>query len=442
MYYNFDSKKIPSIQTVGGKAHSLIKLTNAGFNVPEGAVLTVEFFNGWLNELRSLETFKTNASNPEKFSELATALKKHAEGLSFNDEQIKVIESITNRFKDSTMFAVRSSSPEEDLSGASFAGGYETILGVKPKNMKKAIKEAFISCLDERVFFYKHQNGFDTGLIRIAVIIQKQINSEVSGVAFSLNPLNNFYDEAVINANTGLGESVVSGMVTPDEIVLDKVNEKIVDKKLGKKDKSIVLLKDGGTETVNAKNSNFAITDDQAIELLKELKKIEAFYNHPVDIEWAFSENQLYILQSRPITTYIPLPEELQTKPEEDPILYLDGSLTKQGINVPISYMGCDILGRSQSIMMTRTFGKDCTKNLKVGLAGTSGGRMYLNASSSLKMQGKKGVVNAWKMSDAGTAELIESLDVTKYTPKKTPEDIKGLKWGAIKMVWAQLSVF
>ncbi|GKT31818.1 Phosphoenolpyruvate synthase like protein, partial [Aduncisulcus paluster] len=159
-------------------------------------------------------------------------------------------------------FAVRSSSPEEDLSGASFAGGYETVLGVTKDTVLDAVKEAFVSCLDERVFFYKHQNGFDTSNVRIAVIIQRQINSSSSGVGFSLNPINNCFDEAVINANTGLGESVVSGMVTPDEYVVNKPNLKILDKRLGTKDQAIILDPVEGTKVVEGLKSEYALKDE------------------------------------------------------------------------------------------------------------------------------------------------------------------------------------
>lgn len=126
------------------------------------------------------------------------------------------------------MCAVRSSSPEEDLEGASFAGGYETVLGVIKENIEEAVKTCFISCLDERVYLYKKEHGFNVNNPKIAVVVQKQIASDTSGVAFSINPLNNCYDEVVINANQGLGESVVSGIVTPDTYIVEKNKQQIL----------------------------------------------------------------------------------------------------------------------------------------------------------------------------------------------------------------------
>ncbi len=181
---------------------------------------------------------------PSAFKELGNKLKAKAADLIYSEEQKAIIMTILSELKGIDLYAVRSSSPEEDLAGASFAGGYETILGVTAKTMEASIREAFVSCMDERVFFYKQQNGFDTSVLRIAVVIQSQIASEVSGgVGFSLNPLNNCFDEAVINANTGLGESVVSGMVTPDEIVVDKVTGDVLSKSIGSKEQAIILKK-------------------------------------------------------------------------------------------------------------------------------------------------------------------------------------------------------
>ncbi len=432
-YYDLNEAVLPELNEIGGKAQSLIKLTQGGFNVPSGSVLSVDFFKDWLKQLVNVDSFVELTQDPNSYKELASKLKEKAQALEFTKEQINIIQSILSKYGINDMYAVRSSSPEEDLTGASFAGGYETVLGVTMDTIYPSVKDAFISCLDERVFFYKHQNDFDTSILRIAVVIQKQINSEVSGVGFSLNPLNNCFDEAVVNANSGLGESVVSGMVTPDEYVMDKVSMTILDKKLGSKEKAIILLENGGTKTVDGIQTEYALNDDQVLQLLKKIIEIENYYDFPVDIEWAFSKNRLYILQSRPITTYVPLPEDMQTKPDEKRVLYLDGSLTKQGITTPISFLGCDVIALTQSKMFERMLGKDCSKDVMGGLATTRGGRMYVNASSTIKFQGLKKVVKAWRTADIASAEMLETIDLSAYIPDKLPDAMKGLKWGAVK---------
>ena len=154
------------------------------------------------------------------------------------------------------IFAVRSSSPEEDLEGASFAGGYETILGVPVAGIEEALHHSFASCFDERVFLYKVEHGFPTHEPRIAIIVQQQVNAESAGVAFSLNPINNCFDEVVINANFGLGESAVAWQVTPDTFIVDKVNHAILETKIGSKELTILLTPEGGLTESHSTNQN------------------------------------------------------------------------------------------------------------------------------------------------------------------------------------------
>ncbi len=432
-YYFFNCQVEPTLEEVGGKAKSLIELTKKGFEVPKGAVLTVDFFNEWIDELRRGETSALTWTDPESFPELADRLKRKAEDFEFSSEQRTVISQVIGELDGGGLFAVRSSSPEEDMAGASFAGGYETVLGVAETEIEDAVKLAFLSCLDKRVFYYKHQSGFDTSQVRIAVIIQEQIASDASGVGFSLNPMNNAYDEAVINANTGLGESVVSGLVTPDEYVVDKNTMQMISVKPGSKEKAIVLAVGGGTETVEGMKGELSLSEKQVVELTGLIAEVESSYGFPVDIEWAFANDRLYLLQSRPVTTYIPLPEEMQTRVGEQKVLYIDGSLTKQGITTPISVMGCDAIEITQGIMFTDMMGKDTTEDIKWGLAATRGGRMYVNASSSMRFQGKKRIVNMWKTVDVVTARVLEELDLEEYIPKKLPEVLKGAMWGTVK---------
>lgn len=432
----FKDNYSPSLTEVGGKALSLIKLTSGGFNVPEGAVLTVSFFEEWIAALQNETAFEELWGNPDKFKDLADALKDKAKSFLFSEEQKSILRAIMTEMKSVKLFAVRSSSPEEDLAGASFAGGYETILGVTEERLEDAVKKAFISCMDERVFFYKYQNGFDTTVLRIAVIIQKQINSEVSGVGFSLNPLNNCFDEVVLNANRGLGESVVSGMVTPDEYVMHKQTKELIKASVGSKEEQIVLLKDGGTKTIiqtDVERNKNSLNDIELKKLLELIIKVESYYDFPVDIEWAFADGVLYLLQSRPITTYIPLPKEMQTAPGEPPILFLDGSLVKQGITTPISVMGCDCITGTQAAMFTSMMGSDVTADPKYGLATTRGGRMYINVSSTVKVQGMKKFTTMWDMIDKTTTDMLREMDFDSYSLKKTPDLLKGVVWGTIK---------
>ena len=139
-----------------------------------------------------------------------------------------------------------------------------------------------------------------------------QIASEISGVGFSLNPINNDYDEAVFNANWGLGETVVGGLANPDQYIINKITKKLIEVKIGKKETSMWLNENGGTEEKEDPRHKKQCLEENMIEqLLTQIIIIEKYYKQPVDIEWAIAKNQLFILQARPITTHFVLCEVL-----------------------------------------------------------------------------------------------------------------------------------
>ena len=254
-----NSKVLPEISEVGGKGYSLIKLSSLNLNVPNGIVLTVNFFNEWINKIKASELYKqfinllNKVNESDECSSILNKIKEWClSNLCLSKNDMKDIEqTLKNIFQNEynqILYAVRSSSPEEDLSGASFAGNYETYLGIKFDSIEKYILKSFISCLDFRVFKYKLEKGFNVSEIKIAIVIMKQINCDVSGVGFSINPINNDYDEIVITSNFGLGESVVGGIITPDEYIVNKKTKKIISQKLGTKDK-IVKLNENKNET-------------------------------------------------------------------------------------------------------------------------------------------------------------------------------------------------
>jgi len=178
---------------VGGKAASLIRMTEAGFPVPSGVVLTTSFFAPWFDAIKASPTWtRLTGATPEAWAPLCDALKARARSLPLTATQHDALGRLRRDLavpSDAARFAVRSSSPEEDLTSASFAGGYDTRLGVRPDDLEGAVRDCFASSLDVRVLSCKKERGFDVWSPGIAVIVQRQIDSEVAGVAFSLNPL-------------------------------------------------------------------------------------------------------------------------------------------------------------------------------------------------------------------------------------------------------------
>ncbi|MBS1252911.1 MAG: Prodigiosin synthesizing transferase PigC [Anaerolineales bacterium] len=211
MIYPFDSATLPTLAEVGGKGLSLMRMTHAGLPVPSGFVCAVAFFEPWLTTLQTTPEWtavQTAIQNDEDLAPSTTALKAACAELALTTSQEgQLTEALQALPKDSFfatgegVFAARSSSPEEDLEGASFAGGYKTTLGVTEDALLDAIRDSFASAFDERVFVYKQQHGFATDTPRIAVVVQQQIAADSAGVGFSLNPHNNDYWELIVNVD-------------------------------------------------------------------------------------------------------------------------------------------------------------------------------------------------------------------------------------------------
>lgn len=413
----FTDKNV-SQEQVGGKGFSLIHMANGDFPVPKGMVLGVNFFDLWLKQLNDIPELKLNKDDPDELLKKKTeALKKEAEKLVLNPEQRHMLEYSLSALElpDDQLFAVRSSSPEEDMEGASFAGMYETYLGVTYDKMEDRIRDVFISSIDYRVVAYKKQKGFDFTRYSIAVVIMAQIASETAGVGFSINPITNCYDEIVINSNFGLGESVVSGDAVPDTFVVDKVKNEIINKKLGYKTVSIELDEKGGTKHVeNDSSKKVTLSDEQILELASIIKKVESYYGMPMDTEWGLNKGVFYMLQARPITTYIPLHPDFQTKPGEQRKLYLDLTLIEQGIQKPLSVLGNDCF-RILSNEMGKSAAGISIAEKPGDFLYSAGGRTYVNLSSEMILEGQKGTAKEYEGLDSYAAQIIRENDLSEY---------------------------
>ena len=425
-----------TVAEVGGKGHSLIRMAEAGLPVPPGAVLTTRFFVPWFDEIKATATWRALADAPrDKWATLCAELKKICPALALTQHQQQALEYLCKTLAmpaNDVLYAVRSSSPEEDLVSASFAGGYESRLGVPPADLDDAVRNCFASSLDERVFVYKKEQGFELLSPRIAVVVQRQIDSEVAGVGFSLNPLTNDYDEAVIDANWGLGESVVAGLVSPDHFIIDKVGRQVVDKKLGNKQVSIWLGPDGGTiERKGRRLAELTLSDAQLRELTDAMCRIEELYGRPMDIEWAYAAGRLHVLQARPITSYVPLPLEMVTKPGQRRRLYVDAALSKgMTINAPISPMGLDWMEESLYSFIERFVGPvQLDVDAEEGLLYFAGGRMYMDLSNMMWVSTPEALSKSSAPTDALMAEILANIDAKRYRAATRPP------WARIRML-------
>jgi rifampicin phosphotransferase len=208
--------------------------------------------------------------------------------------------------------AVRSSATAEDLPDLSFAGQQDTYLNIiGAQQLIEAVVNCWSSLWTARAIGYRIRNGIDHKEAALAVIVQEMVQSEASGVLFTANPLTGLRSESVIDATFGLGEALVSGQVEPDHYVVDTLNQRILTKILGAKKVSTRAKTGGGVETIEEKaEAGQALTDENILQLAEIGGQIQKDYGFPQDIEWAFAEDQLYVLQSRPITSLYPLPKE------------------------------------------------------------------------------------------------------------------------------------
>ncbi|UYO35280.1 PEP-utilizing enzyme [Bacillus zhangzhouensis] len=285
-----------SASLAGAKGLNLIKLNNHGLPVPDGFIIKTNSFASFLS-YHHLQPAEQNLS--QKIKEASFPSQMEAELLSSFQSLRKTYPSV----------AVRSSSVAEDLKGASFAGQYETYLNIKTnEEFLQAVKECWSSYFAARVTEYKEEmNENEEEMPLMAVVVQGLIHSDVSGVIFSENPVSGKTNEMMMTASYGLGEAIVSGLVTPDTFIVDKESF-LIEKTLGAKELQIVPFQEGVIEQPVAEKmaGQFCLNDNQLIEITQITKQVEALYGHGVDIEFGIADGTFYLLQARPITTAFP----------------------------------------------------------------------------------------------------------------------------------------
>lgn len=425
-----------SANVIGAKAHSLQQMAAFGLRVPPALVIPTAFFQPWFELIRQQPCWAAwLAGRREQWPERCAAIRRAALTLPLSDRQQQILDELAARlapYGPAQRFAVRSSSPDEDAADASFAGLYETELGVAASGMAETVRFCFAACLDYRVFAYKAARGMDLEHFGLALIVQLQINSDVAGVGFSINPLSNDFDESLINANWGLGESVVSGLATPDHFVVDKSNGVAIARHLGAKQVSVSFSEGAGIASApHAQRGEYCLSDAQLRELNGVMCQLETLYGYPVDIEWAYANGELFLLQARPITAYVPLPVEMLTAPGDRRALYMDVALSKgMTINAPISPAGLDWLGGDMANMLKHCVG---TAALDVtsphGLLYLGGGRMYMNLSNLFWFSNPAQLAKGSAATDQLMADVLAGIDAARYRSAQRPRWI----WPAMR---------
>ncbi|AWZ48591.1 phosphoenolpyruvate synthase [Clostridiaceae bacterium 14S0207] len=306
------------IDIVGGKGANLGIMISSEIPVPDGFIVTAHAYKNFLQNNGITEIIHEKIKNINEDHNRIKSETEHIRNLilksQFSKEMKEDIENRYNAFKKPVHLAVRSSATAEDLPDASFAGQQETYLNVmKIEDVFLSIKKCFASLWSIRSFSYRENNGYNHFDVAIAVVIQEMIESEISGILFTANPVSG-EKQTIIDASYNLGEAIVSGRVTPDNYILDE-NGNEISFTLGSKDISIIYS-DEGTKTI--KNSNYmkerrCLNAEDLKKLFCEASKVENLYKKPMDIEWAIKDKKVYILQARPITTIDTIKKEIKS---------------------------------------------------------------------------------------------------------------------------------
>ena len=302
----------------GGKGASLGEMAQAGIPVPPGFVITADAFRAFLehapdSEMEKVanvriaveaELGKVQYDDVNSVDRASHIIRDIIHSVHVPDDIIKEIQRAFSRLR-AARVAVRSSATAEDSESASWAGELETYLNTTSKTLLENVVKCWSSLYTARALFYRHEKGMREDEIAVAVVVQKMVPADVSGICFTVHPVTQDRNQMIIEAGWGLGEAIVSGSITPDSYIIEKSPFRIADIHISEQERYIAPQSSGVAwkPVPRTRRSHQKLTRAQIAKLARTCIAIEKHYKKPQDIEWAFSRGRLYILQSRPITT-------------------------------------------------------------------------------------------------------------------------------------------
>lgn len=369
----------------GGKGANLARLARAGLPVPGGFILTTSAYaafvaaNGLEQQIRDLIE-QTTLDDPQLLEATSATIRALFAAGTMPPAIAAALRSAYAEIGQPAV-AVRSSATAEDLPDLSFAGQQDTFLNVVGE---QALLDAVIRCWSSlwtaRAIGYRTRNHIDQRDVALAVVVQNMVQSAASGVLFTANPLSGKRSETVIDATLGLGEALVSGQVEPDHYVVESRTGRILTKTLGAKALTIRGEAGGGTTTISADAAQQQALPDAAIVELAQLgQRIAALFDSPQDIEWAWAEKKLFVVQSRPITSLFPLPQGLAPEPLQ--VLLSFGAV--QGVLDPLTPLGRDLFQAIAAAVSNLFNQRVAPETQRVFV--TAGERLFLNITGALR---------------------------------------------------------
>ena len=415
------------IGIAGGKGANLGELTQAGIPVPPGFVITAETYQKFMESTGIFQTVmdilsKIDINDTKELQNAADEIKDIIKNAPMpGDISTYIIEAYNALSHDVGLeeadVAIRSSATAEDLPDASFAGQQDTFLHVKgADDVIEYVRQCWASLFEARAIFYREENDFDHSKVLIAVVVQQMVDADKAGVMFTVNPSTG-ENIALIEGSWGLGESVVSGTVTPDNYVVNKEDNKILDVTVSDKKTMFANDANGTSKEVpvpEEKRNERVLSDDELINLTEMGKRVQAHYGEPMDTEWAIQNENLFLLQARPITTLDDLNTEEETTTESDLNVIIKGLGASPGIaSGPVTIvMGVDELDKVKDgdVMVTTMTTPDMVPAMRraSGIITDEGG-VTCHAAIISRELGIPCVVGTAK----GTSTLKDNIKVT-----------------------------
>ncbi len=307
---NFKELSKKNVDIAGGKGASLGEMTQAGISVPPGFVILSDSFDRFLHETDLFQAIqaelnKVNYDDINSVDQASIIIRDMIYDVLMSEdlskEILKELKKLNSRF-----VAVRSSATAEDSLVASWAGELESYLNTTEKTILLNVRNCWSSLFTPRAIFYRKEKKLTNVQVSVAVVVQAMIESEVSGVCFTVHPVTEDRNQLIIEAGFGLGEAIVSGSITPDSYVINKKDLSLMDINISQQEKKIVKCLKNGVKWINVKKGEQEkqkLNGREIIKLAKICAQIEKHYKKPQDIEWAYKDKKFYIVQSRPITT-------------------------------------------------------------------------------------------------------------------------------------------
>ena len=297
----------------GGKGANLARLVDAGVNVPAGFCVTTDAYRTLVTDPETRRAIEAvdglDPTDADRIGDLGATIRERIRNASFPTDVRNAIEDALRELGADTV-SVRSSATAEDLPTASFAGQHETYLNVSSDDVLDRVRDCMASLYTDRAVTYRLRNDVPSAGVALAVVVQAMVDADTAGVVFTADPITENRRVASIEANYGLGESIVAGEVSADTIRVDRKRGTILSYDIGEKAVRVQSRDESGIERTTVSDDSRglrALSPEQVHHLVERGEEIEELFGEPQDIEWAFHDGQLFVLQSRPITSLFPL---------------------------------------------------------------------------------------------------------------------------------------